>query len=100
IVMPQKVFREVEPGGGKEPRARHALAVLQHRALAPVGADVGKSRELDPEFFRMRHGPGVDRLVSVELDALAGADAGGESCEVGVGDTGRRWAPDLAHGFL
>src|SRR5581483_4904282 len=100
IVVPQEVFREVEPGVGEEPRAGHAARILEHRAHAPVGADVGKPRELRPELLRMRYRPGVYLLVPVELHALARIQAGSEPRQVGGGDASRRWAPDLAHGAL
>ena len=67
------------------------------RTFAPNGPDVGEPRELRPEFFRLRHGPGVQVREAAELQALAGVQAGSESCQVGVGYTGRGGAPELAH---
>ena len=97
VVVAQQVRGEVQPRRREEARAGHQLRVLEHRTLAPGGADVGEACELAPEILRRVQRPRVQLLVGRKLRAVAGIYVAHEAGEVRIGDARSRRTPQFAH---
>ena len=95
VVEAEEILGEVEARLRKEARPGHALGVLDDRARAPLGAHVGKARELAPERRRLGERPRVELGVVAEARAAARVHAAREAREVRIPDARRGGAPQL-----
>jgi hypothetical protein len=93
----EQVLRKVESGFGEPCGARHPVFV-RHHDVARRSNDAGVIPDFAPEQSLVRDRPAPERVVSRDVDAVAGADLRSEGGQIGRRYALRRRFPERARG--